>query len=52
MLLPVKTAEAADAFRRAGWQVTMLPLSAFTEVELRCLGISGTGLCGGRRLAP
>lgn len=41
LLLPVTKLEVAETFRKAGWQVTELPIAAFSEDEagLRCLGI-------------
>jgi hypothetical protein len=39
MLVPVIDARAADVFRRLGWQVTKVPIAAFTETELRTMGV-------------
>lgn len=44
LLLPVASKQAAEVYKEAGWQVTELPLSAFSAEEMRCLGI--------RRLPP
>jgi hypothetical protein len=46
ILVPILCEEVAALYRKAGWQVTELPLSAFSEEEMRCLGVSGSGPCG------
>ncbi len=40
LLFPIVSRSTAETFERAGWQVTERPLSEFTEVERRCLGIT------------
>lgn len=43
ILVPILCEEIAAIYCKAGWQVTELPVSAFSEEEMRCLGI---GRCG------
>jgi hypothetical protein len=39
--VPVLQEEVAQAFSKAGWKVTRLPLAALEEVDLRCLRSGG-----------
>lgn len=38
--LPIRDWEVAKTFWKVGWQVAGRPYSAFSDEELRCLGIS------------
>jgi hypothetical protein len=42
--MPIKSKEAARVYRKAGWQVTKLPLAALSEDEMRCLGVQALRL--------
>jgi hypothetical protein len=39
ILVPITSQPVAELFRRTGWQVTELPLSAFTLAELQSLRV-------------